>query len=412
MARHTVLLIIATLLFQTPPSVVRADGAVTFSRGFNAFPWIYRARILNNDVKQFNFDDTFPNIDVFTQQAFQKLRDSGADVIRAPVEPSPFLAANPEQRARLISQVIRATDRITRLGMTMIVQLYPRESVPAWTSTVIMNTPALRAGYKALSVELAKALKEHGGKVVLELMNEPPTGWGYFEKASWFDLQAEMVHEIRAVAPRLTLLLTGDKGGGVDGLMRFDPSSVDDPYMLYSFHYYTPMIVTHQGATWGSNPFRRFFSGIEYPPDPANRDARRADLEERMQTGATSDEKSRAIKDLEAYYAGVGGPKDIAADFARVLDWAKRYGIASSRVVLGEFGVMRPTAPFDTTLKWTRDVRTAAEKAGFAWIYFNYAPFFQPTGDFSVLRMRDAAPNDFDVDIFETGLGMKAPVNR
>ena len=40
----------------------------------------------------------------------------------------------------------------------------------------------------------------------------------------------------------------------------------NDPNIFYSFHYYDPMVVTHQGANWGSKRYREFLSGIAYPP--------------------------------------------------------------------------------------------------------------------------------------------------
>jgi len=89
--------------------------------------------------------------------------------------------------------------------------------------------------YQDLLVALASKLKERRqNSVILEVMNEPSAGWN--QPYNWFEIQARFVVAVRRVAPVLPLIVTGDRGGGIDGLLRLNPQpAINDPMILYSF---------------------------------------------------------------------------------------------------------------------------------------------------------------------------------
>ena len=82
--------------------------------------------------------------------------------------------------------------------------------------------------------------------------------------AEWSRAQAALAAVIRKHVPNHTLILTGDQWGGVDGLLRVTP--VTDANVVYTFHTYEPTIFTHQGATWGFEPWKDM-RGVPYPLD-------------------------------------------------------------------------------------------------------------------------------------------------
>lgn len=387
------------------------DPAATPRRGFNVFPWLYRAEVISETPLRFDYDRTLPYASVFSDANFLQLRHAGADVVRAFFDPSPLLVpASEEEREKAFKAVANAVDRVTRLGLAVIVCPSPRMIKGRGLGPAeVFASPDLLARYADVLEGLARVLSPlPNNRVILEVWNEPPSGWGYIDYA-WFDIQKRFVATIRRSAPSLPVLVTGDRGGGMSGLLRLDPSAFDDANMFYSFHYYEPMVVTHQGVGYGAYPFRRALRNIEYPPNIGDKEQSIAVLEKNIETDGTLDDKPKAVKDgrkaLSSYYDTFKGKQTIAADFAQVLEWARRYDIPASRIVLGEFGTDR-NAPIDTVVRYARDVREAAEEAGFAWIYYNYDPYGEKSNPFSVLRLREPAPNEPDADLFEKGLGL------
>ena len=407
-----VVLVIAML---APEVAGSSEHTPLLHRGINTFPWLHRARTLDNDSKTFDFDHPFPYLNAYRPEHFDRLRKAGADFIRVPVEVGPFAAADGRVRAALIATLMDQLRKITDQGLTAILDPHPREGGPAWSTNTILSATDTEQRYQGMLLDFSRAIEQLGDqKIVLELMNEPPGGYSWHDKVDWRPFQSQLVKAIRAVAPQLPLILTGDRGGGIDGLLRLDPTTLDDGDIIYSFHYYDPMIVTHQGATWTSEAWRQYVSGIAYPASP---DDLKPSLK-RVHDAIFSDNISDASKEslwshaqvaLRDYYASHFGIENIRADFERVSQWAAEHKIPKRRILLGEFGIYRPGASHETDVNYTHDVRTVAEEAGFAWSYWNYTPNDDSKQSFSILRMQDPGRNEFDPDITVRGLGWHMP---
>jgi hypothetical protein len=383
-------------------------------RGVNTFPWIYRAQTVNDDGRTFDYEHLFPYFAAFRPSHFLALRAAGIDFVRVIVDPGPFLAADSEpKREKLIAQVIDQTRKASEQGLAIVIDLHPRESAKDWRSRAILASKDLQDRYQATVAAFAGALAHRSG-YVLELMNEPPGGYSAYDSFVWPEFQIRLVKAARAVAPELPLVVTGDRGGGPDGLVRLDAGRIDDEAIIYSFHYYLPMAVTHQGARWTSKVWRQYLSNVPYPPDQTGeaptlarvRDAIFADKSIDDSTRRATWEEARAA--LLDYFRDRQAVETIRADFARVAAWAKQNHVPSSRVLLGEFGVFRPGASLDSAAKWARDVRATCENNGFAWAYFNYAPFDENGQGFSLLRMTGPTPNALDSRMLSEGLGLRA----
>jgi endoglucanase len=388
------------------------SALTSMHRGVNAYPWLYRVGMRTRDPRAFDFSHLFPSRQDFKARHLAALRLVGFDFIRIPLDPSPLLAADPAQRSGAIETMIAEAHKATREGMIAIIDFHPRESDPDWSATDILKTPDLLAAYSAALVEVARTLAARNeDRIVLELMNEPPGGWGLWDSIGWPGVQQRLVRAVRVAAPNQPLIVSGDEGGGIDGLMHIDARAIDDPNIIYSFHYYDPMVVTHQGATWTHKAWRKYIAGIAYPPAPQDEAESMRTIHDRIFADTISaDEKSNvwadARKALGGYYHSA---TSVRGDFARVSAWAKANGVPPSRILLGEFGVLRPGASAETAANYDRDVRLSAEDAGFAWACFNFAPHDDPSGGFSLLRMQGHAPDAFEPDIMQRGLGMRLP---
>ncbi|MEI9899044.1 MAG: cellulase family glycosylhydrolase [Hyphomicrobium sp.] len=85
-------------------------------------------------------------------------------------------------------------------------------------------------------------------RVAIELLNEPP-----LETADWRPLRQRLVREVRAQAPRHTLIWSASRNQTIEETI--DDPGPGDRNAVAAVHYYYPMVFTHQGQTWGSTPF-------------------------------------------------------------------------------------------------------------------------------------------------------------
>src|SRR5437016_603606 len=95
-------------------------------------------------------------------------------------------------------------------------------------------------------------------RVLLEPLNEPEIE----DRDRWNGLQARLIAAIRSAAPRHTIVACGHRYSDMDELLASDV--VADQNVVYNFHFYSPHIFTHQGATWGT-PFWRHLRQVPYP---------------------------------------------------------------------------------------------------------------------------------------------------
>lgn len=159
-------------------------------------------------------------------------------------------------------------------------------------------------------------------QVLLEVLNEPVFD---ADPAAWFPIQRRLVSTIRAAAPRHTIVTGGPNWSSLDGLLKCRP--LDDPNVLYTFHFYEPFEFTHQGAPWVSGPVRQT-SGVGYH-----------------------------------------APHHVEGRIASAAEWARRYGVP---VWAGEFGAYPGAAARGDRLRWLYDVRTALERHGIGWAVWSY----------------------------------------
>jgi hypothetical protein len=195
-------------------------------------------------------------------------------------------------------------------------------------------------------------------------------------------MQSELLRTARLVAPNLTLVATGACGGMIAGLEGLAPA-VDDPNILYTFHYYEPYVFSHQGAPWMSDePMYRYLNAVPWPASAGSRQKTLGAVTARMAADlVTPAAEKREIaatvtRVLNEYFQADPDRSFIARHFARVTAWADRHQVAHGRILLGEFGALRSdqryvAAEAADRARYIRDVREVCEAAGFPWAFWN-----------------------------------------
>jgi endoglucanase len=200
---------------------------------------------------------------------------------------------------------------------------------------------------------LAKHLAQHDPeRVFLEVANEP----GLDNPLDWYAVEVRILKAMRENAPRHTLIAgynmraSKNDWDGVKALTLFP--ALADKNVVFNFHYYHPMTLTHQGAPWVKSVTSRVHD-VPYPADPAVLDPLIAKAED-----------SQIKRALERYREEGWNRKKVETELAIVGDWAKQRGVFAT---CNEFGVYRKVAPLSARVDWTRDVRESLEKLGIGW---------------------------------------------
>jgi endoglucanase len=327
---------------------------------------------------------------------FAYMKQLGFNSVRFMVEPTPFVQLSGARLEALYAELKTTISQITNTGLNVIVDLHTIYPDRLGFVDSGEATPGFVA-YQAMLTRMATLAAQYDpARVALELQNEPRnfscavgTGWNIY--------QPKLFKTARTAAPQTTIILTGGCGGGIEGLLNVNGSEITDSNTMYSFHYYSSLLFTHQGADWTGVEY--FVRDIRYPSTKNGTfDSVWNPTEARINasTVLSPATKARMIsegKNWVAFHMSNGFNRaKIAADIGRVSAWAQTHGIPAERIFMGEFGVIRPKRtdapgtwrPYgDDRIEWHNDVRVAAEQAGFRWAMFSYM------GNFGLLSSRD-----------------------
>ena len=152
---------------------------------------------------------------------------------------------------------------------------------------------------------------------------------------------------------------------------------LDDPNIVYNFHFYEPFVFTHQGASWIDTTMASLHD-VPYPSSNGR-------------CGKLPDFGDATANDWAGWYCtgDTWDAQHIASRIQEAVDWAKQYGV---RLTCNEFGVYPPVAPPEDRLQWFRDVHSALEKQGIGWTVWGYDDAFGL--GYSALQPMDAGVLD------------------
>ncbi len=198
--------------------------------------------------------------------------------------------------------------------------------------------------WRQLSARLAKRPVD---EVAYELMNEPVAK----DPEEWNRLVGRAAAAVRALEPQRTLVIGSNMWQSADTFDRLRVPA-GDRNVLLSFHFYTPMPLTHYGAGW--TKVGEYKGPVRYPGEVV----------------------------AEADLAGL--PEDLVGAIGRhdryfdrsVLEERMAKPIAFARATClplycGEWGAL-PSLPRADRLRWYADMRAVLEKYGVGWATWDY----------------------------------------
>ncbi|HVZ79689.1 MAG TPA: cellulase family glycosylhydrolase [bacterium] len=201
-----------------------------------------------------------------------------------------------------------------------------------------------------LWAELAHALKRQKGGLWFDVLNEPTAK----DPQDWNHVASRIYRVLRMEDPKRTLMIESTFWGLVTNLPAL-AEAVQGPNLVYSFHFYIPMFVTHQGTPWWKD-------GHPYPETVAYPGA----------LPRVQEYLARDLPPVTREFLAFEGAKPWDRERLReTLQPAIRLVKEGHPVYCGEFGVYEQVAR-STRLNWVRDVVGLFTEHGIGWGYWNY----------------------------------------
>ncbi|HEY0219277.1 MAG TPA: cellulase family glycosylhydrolase [Afipia sp.] len=320
-------------------------------------------------------DDPFPSRagaeDYFS---IARLRASGFDHVRLPVDVGPFLD-DPQERNwdKFRSYFRRFVENLGRSGLHVIVTLVAPSlngQIPEDQLDGIHGDKFKR--YLDVAERFAVELESwHIRDLALEPMNEPQRACRRTHAVDWLDYQDIIIPRMRAKAPDLWLGLTGGCWSKIEGLEGVGADQLRDKRTFVSVHFYDPFLFTHQGSDWTLDVMP-FIAGLPYPAQAgrleevlANARARASRLD--GSAAKTRDILPRAEDAIRNYFRENADSAAIATKLRTLKDWSIARNVAPARIVFTEFGAMKTPGGELSRARWLRDVTGAIGANGWGW---------------------------------------------
>ncbi len=368
----------AGLLAAIAPGGRLAAAPPELRRGVNLWPWFSLTRELPAPSRAYDWPPYQPDRAVPRRADLVRIKTLGFDFVRIPVDPGPLISFAGERRKRLLRDVLDAVALARGAGLTVVVNLHPNAATHYWRPEAFASgVHALHApDLRELAKLLAAALTEVAGEgVAFEPVNEPP---GQCVSTDWLRLQAALLADIRRVAPRLTVVVTGACGSQIAGLEALDVRALRDPSLLFTFHFYEPYMFSHQGARWMTGePMYRYLDRVPWPASAGSLDEAIAAFDAHIANDAAlspamkGQVRATAVAALRQYFEARPAKAFVELNLRPAAEWADKNAIPRQRLLLGELGAVRMAARSHRA-RYVRDVRETAEELGFAWAFWNY----------------------------------------
>ena len=351
--KYMLLFTVALSLIYAGDKLFAGDSAFHISRGVNISHWLSQSQRRGQKRRAY-----------FTEKDVAYIAGLGYDHIRLPIDEEQMWDESGNKETEAFTLLHNAIKWSKSQNLRVVIDLHILRShyfnakdKPLWTD------PKAQEKFLLLWRDLSSELKKYPVVLVAyELMNEPVAD----DPEDWNKLVEKAVKEIRKQEPERKIVIGSNKWQSVS---TFDQLRIPkgDRNIILSFHFYTPMLITHYKASWTG--VGKYNGPVNYPG----------------QIVAAEDIKglSADIAEIVKRNNGVYNREILEKLLEKPLAIAKKYDLP---LYCGEWGCLS-TAPHTARLQWYEDVRHNLEKHNIAWANWDYK------GRFGIVE-RDGQPNE------------------
>lgn len=207
-----------------------------FCKGINLGGWLSQCKLEKEHMESF-----------ITGEDLKKIKEIGADHVRLPIDYNLVEQEDGTPIPEGYKYIDRCVEWCSMYGLNMILDLHK-------TAGYVFDDAANCGGFfeseplQNRFLALWSRLAAHYGKydfIAFDLLNEVSDD---SINGVWNELAAKAVARIRNLAPHNWILIGGTNFNSISSVKNILPPP--DDRIVYSFHFYEPMIFTHQGGHW------------------------------------------------------------------------------------------------------------------------------------------------------------------
>ena len=173
------------------------------------------------------------------------------------------------------------------------------------------------------------------------------------DSGPWNSLVKQVVKQIRATDPQRLIVVGGNNYNAGDELQNLE--LLDDPNILYTFHFYLPLTLTHQKAPWVP-PIVEYNKELHYPG------------QQDSELGSIVKKYPKDTHRLDREIGILFNKEYLRSALQPAVDFCKRTG---QPIYCGEFGVYEG-APMSTRINWTQDFIDLLNESNIGRAYWTY----------------------------------------
>lgn len=311
-----------------------------YERGVNLGGWLSQCEHTTEHYEAF-----------ITELDIGRIAQWGLDHIRLPIDYELVKSEDDRYLEAGFAYIDRCLEWCARYNLNMILDLHKTAGFSFdEKADDFFHSALLQDKFLSLWVELSKRYGTYSDRLAFELLNEVVD-----EQVAdvWNDIVRRVIPQIRRHAPLTTIVIGGARNNSALWV-----SELDEPYdenIVYTFHFYEPLIFTHQSAYWVEGMPAGY--SIDYPNE--------------FSTCVDQTEKYLPSEHRDIYELVRSEKADIEFIRAAFADAVKTANERNTALYCGEYGVI-DKASLDTTLNWFADIHRVFEEYGIARAVWTY----------------------------------------
>ncbi len=311
-----------------------------------------------------------------TLEDIARMQTMGFDHVRLSIDPAIFQCDGLWSQCERVQILDEVVARALSQDLAVIIDIHPSGE---YKKQLLSSDSSVEKFGALWSKVAAYYAKQNPDKVFFEILNEPEVG-----VYRWAGIQQSLVQVIRRAAPEHTIIVTCGEYSNPDDLVRM-PQVADSNYIV-NFHYYSPHIFTHQGASWGE----AYWISLRQVPFPGTPEA--------VAAAVTKQTEDWARWRLTEYGLDHWDASRIASEIGFLTEWGKARHVP---LTCNEFGVYRNYSNPDDRMRWLNAVRMALEQNHIGWTMWDYQ------GGFGVVTKKDGTTTEDNAVLRALGLRAK-----
>lgn len=292
-----------------------------------------------------------------TKTDFDTIAACGFDHVRLPIDEVQFWDSLGNKQKESFNLLHNAIKWAIDVKLRVIVDLHIiRSHYFNASSNMLWTDKAAQQRLVDMWKELSEELKKYPDNMLAyEILNEAVAD----NPEDWNKLLAKVISDIRTREPKRTIVVGSNRWQLTDTFPDLKVPE-NDKNIILSFHFYTPMALTHHKAPW--TPIAEYDGPVNYP----------GQIVDTAKYAGLSESTVKVMKDYANGYFDKAKLKKIMDPAIKV---AKEKKLP---LFCGEFGIY-PTIPEETKLRWYKDMCEIFNENNIASCHWCYK------GDFPVV---------------------------